>query len=151
MVEVSLEDELGTFLNRLSSLLDAEHTDEFVRLFKFPQSSFVTIISTLPLTTETEVRNWYDTTFSQVEILDCHFELLHFYQTGSKIFLQTNFHNQYCYTDTPDQLKALVVRVSMVLDKEQKQWKVLLMHCSVTADKIQEKIQQSFNDPFADE
>lgn len=151
MMKPSLVDEVTIFLKRFSALADHEHTDAFVSLFDESGATLMPVQGLDVLNSVDSIREWHQSVFRFIEILDLNVDLLHCTSVESMIFVQTRLRCQCCFSGTPDQLEALSLRVSMVIKRTDSGLKIMQMHCSLPGRQLREGIHTEFIDPFSDE
>ena len=78
-------------------------------------------------------------------------QLLSCRELNTLILAEACLHFQFCYTEAPDQLEAVTARVSLVISRENKQFKIGQMHCSLPVEHFKKESRLLFVDPFADE
>lgn len=150
MTKVSLDDEISVFLNRISAMMDVEHAEAFAGLFNDECTVFTTHTAMI-LKTRDMLHNWHECMFNQLEVLQLNMQLLSCRELNSLILAEACLHFQFCYSEAPDQLEAIIVRVSLVIEREDKHFKIRQMHCSLPVEHFRKESRLSFSDPFADE
>ena len=151
MISPSLVDEVTVFLHRVCSLVDSEHTDEFVSLFTLPGAAFMPVDGLEALDCEEAIRKWHQSVFGKLDILELNVDLLHCQHLNEVIFIQSCFHCQFCLSESPDQLEATSIRVSMTVHQCDKAFRIMQMHCSLPRGGVKLNSQTELVDPFADE
>ena len=151
MIKPSLVDEVSIFLNRISALADHEHTDDFVSLFELPGATVIPVQNLGVLDSEARIREWHQSIFKLLEVLQLNAEILHCSSMDSILLIQACFRCQFCFVESPDQLEAMSTRVSIVIRRTKAGLKIVQMHCSLPGAKLKKGIQAEFIDPFADE
>ena len=150
MTKVTLEDEISVFLNRISAMMNVEHAEAFAELFDHECTVFTTH-TTMILKTSDMLQNWHECVFSQLEVLQLNMQLLGCREIGSLILAEACLNFQFCYSEAPDQLEAITVRVSLAIGREGMHFKIRQMHCSLPVEHFRKDSRLSFTDPFVDD
>ena len=150
MTKVSLDDEISVFLNRIGAMMDAEHSETFTELFDDDCTVFTTH-TTMILKTSDMLQNWHECMFSQLEVLQLNIQLLSCRELSSLVLAEACLHFQFCYSEAPDQLEAITVRVSLAIEREGKHFKIKQMHCSLPVEHFRKESRLLFADPFSDD
>lgn len=151
MIQASLADEVSVFFHRLGALADAEHTDDFVNMFRLSGCSVLPSYSLSSITTEQDIREWHQNTFSRLEILKLNVDILSCQKLNSIILAEACYHCQFCFLDAPGQLESITLRISLAIHCQKGELKICQMHCSVPSENLENKLEYAFVDPFSDE